>query len=698
MVGRSLVFALVVLACAAARAQAPDDFDDSEFQGPDTESAPAEAETEVSPETFDGFEPEAETEPRPLDEAPRPLPTRGPGSLTPRGVDEAPAGPTDDRPLPPPPPGPDRAGVDVVSEAAIDLALSRRASAMLTGDLGAAELAVSELVEVKRNLGLRNIPVAAALLLHDAQRALRSDRIDAAVELADSAALLGPDLPAPHWTSAVARFRQDPTQVVQIGYALSSMLRAWVVPFRNAVTFWSWVFASAGLAFVVTAVGFTIVQAAKYLRYPAHDISNRITGVFGSGEFSLLFLTVILVPYALGFGFVTSTVLALGALFAYQTLRERLATVALMIGLAALPIALRWMAPFIAFHGSRVDALAAAYSENLDPAMASRLDDLAREDPQQRLIYHRINAYRARQRGDLEAARRSYEQVVEQAPSDPSALNNLAILQFVGGDQEAARRSFELAVASGRAEPRLNLSLLLADEGQFAEADAMLARARRIDPRLTEAFTSLDGVRPAAQRFVEVPLPEALLWAQFFDVRSAERRRIAAELWRPVGGRMPSDAFPFFALLSFAVGLMLSRRRKRLSLPCSKCGRPAPGEPGTPFCEQCISVFVSGVAVEPKVRHRKELEVRRHQRRRRWIERVLALTGLGLAVGERPLEGLALTFTIAFGLGATIMLPLLQVSAWSLPVGEEASMTAMVLLVGLAAAASAISVQRSFAR
>lgn len=748
---RAAVLSGLMMCSALAGAQVPDDFDEAEFEGPGAEAA---AEPEASPPTADPADPVAPAPDPALPlgaedefddglgdtfdpafedefddgssdsfdvpvvddeaagdgpsagaadvegEAPLPLPSAGPGTLAPRRTRATPPNSASSQAAPPPPPAPGTPAEthEIVSEASIRQALQRRADAAMIGDDGAARRAMNELLEVKRNLGLRNIPVAASLLLHDARSALASDQLDRAVDLAEAATQMAPELPATHWTLAVALARTDPTQVVQIGGATAQALRSWVVPFRNAITFAVWLASAIGLGFVVAALGFTAVQLAKYLRYLAHDISRRLTGVFGIGEFALLFLALIAMPFALGVGLVTSVALALGLLFAYQTGRERLTSAAVLAGMAVTPVVLQQSAPFVLFHGSRIDALVAAYTENLSPEIAARLDGLAKDDSGERLTYARIHAHRARQRGDLAEARRWYETVVQAAPSDPSALNNLAVLQFLDGDQEAARANFEAAARSDRAEPRLNYSLLLADEGQFSEADALLLAAREIDPQLTEAFTSLDGVRPAAQRFVEVPLPNALLWARFFDVAPRQRGEVLEELWYPLGGKMPPWGFLLVVAASIGLGMYASRFRSSLSVPCSKCGRPAPGTPGAPYCEQCVSVFVSGVAVEPRVRQQKEVEVRRYQRRRRWAERLSSPTGFGLVIGGRPLLGVGLAFVIGFAVGGIALLPLLGVSAWSQPVGGEARALAIGSLALLGLAAAAYSVAQSWER
>jgi len=161
---------------------------------------------------------------------------------------------------------------------------------------------------------------------------------------------------------------------------------------------------------------------------------------------------------------------------------------------------------------------------------------------------------------------------------------------------------------------------------------------------------------------------------------------------------MPPRAFGGVAFVALVVGAWLSRRRHRLSVPCSKCGRPAHGDATTPFCEQCVSVFVSGIAVEPRQRANKEVEVRKYQRRRRLVERLLSVTGLGLAVGDRPLEAIGLGFVVAASVGAIVSFPLLGVSSWAQPVGNEAHSVAVGVFVTAALVAAGVAVHRSWER
>jgi tetratricopeptide (TPR) repeat protein len=647
--------------------QAPPDFDPSEFEGPDENEREVPGLVEDFDEPSTPPLPEASAPEAPVDSAPRRAPA-GRGSLAVADADAPEAELPEVEP----------SGPEVVTEAAIQERLQARADALARGDFEAAEIALQELIEVKRSLGIRNMLVAANLVVREAQIALQQDQVDLAVERARAATRLAPDLPAAHWMEMSALFRQDFTQVVQLSSAFVDLLVAWTTAFRNAVSFWGWVLGAVMLGLGGLIVAYAALQVFKYLAYPAYDISQRIPGVLGMGELTLALLVLVALPVALGFGLWVSVALGLAAVLPYQSVGERAITAVFGLCLAATPLALHQFGAFILFHGSDTDVLAAALGESLPMRERERLEALSEEtEPGQRRLLAQVRAYRARQAGNLQEAKRQYERVLELAPDDPQSLNNWAVLAFLDEEEQEARGAFERAAEKSRlVEPRLNLSLLLADEGKFEEADALLLEARRLDPGLTAEFTEGDGARTSAQRLLEVPLPDALLWSHLGDQEPAVEEDLLTELWTPIGGRTRVAWYPLVVGLLAIGGLLGLRVRGRLSTPCKKCGRPA-ARTKQPICEQCVSVFVTAVAVEPKIRLEKEAEVRSHQRRRRWTERLLGPLGLGLVWNDRPVQGVLFAFGVLTGAAALLLLPLLGVSAWRVYVGPEARQAAV---------------------
>ncbi|MGF1508882.1 MAG: hypothetical protein ACFB9M_05185 [Myxococcota bacterium] len=680
--GMVLVYG-VVSGARPAEAQEPDEpwQDLSEFEGPEDEADPEPPEGSIRNESSDGVQRE---------EVPGPPPR-------PRLMPDVQRVPDTGAVSRPPPVR--TAPVEWVTEASIGEAMQRRSDALLRADTDAAELALQELVEVKRSLGLRNVVVAAAWVLRQARQELEADHSERALELSAIAAQLAPDLPAAHWSMLYAQAKHDPTQVVQIASSFGSLASAWMLSFRNAVTLGTWAGMVLVAALAVVGVAFGAVQLFKYVRYPAHDISRRLPGVLGTGELTLVLLVIVFLPAALGFGPWGSVLLGLAVVAPYQAGRERLLSGLVAVGLALSPVLLGAAAPFILFHGSDTDVIAAALQEPLSTEARERLSALSDDDdPESRLVHALVQAHRARQRGEIQVARQFYARVLQMSPDDHRSRNNAAVLAFVSGQQAEARAAFEVAIQSELAEPRLNLSLLLADDGQFERADALLMEARELSPELTAAFTEEDTSRPTGARLLEVPLEDSILWARLIRVDETAEEALVRALWTPTGGITPIRYVPFLVVGLFVLVLLGLRVKAALSTACTRCARPAVRESSKPLCEQCRSVFVTAVAVEPRLRAEKEEEVRSFQRRRRWLERIFAPIGIGLIVGDRPLRGFILAFVVTFSFLAVMMLPLLSNSSWHVYAGEEPrqAITYLLALVGLVAAG--VGLQQSLER
>jgi hypothetical protein len=124
---------------------------------------------------------------------------------------------------------------------------------------------------------------------------------------------------------------------------------------------------------------------------------------------------------------------------------------------------------------------------------------------------------------------------------------------------------------------------------------------------------------------------------------------------RRVAGPLARWGWPVLplALVASLWGLALLVPRLAPAAPCDRCGRPACRRcdpAATTSCGQCVNVFLRQNAVEPRDRSRKEAQVRRHARNRRWTERVLAIAGggAGHVVGGRPVTGFLVLFALLF--------------------------------------------------
>ncbi len=96
-------------------------------------------------------------------------------------------------------------------------------------------------------------------------------------------------------------------------------------------------------------------------------------------------------------------------------------------------------------------------------------------------------------RGEHDAARQAYLELLAQAPDHAGALNNLGTLLFETGFRSAARTAYGQAVAvhPDDATGRVNLGNLLLAEGQYDEARQQFERALAVSPDHGDAHRGL---------------------------------------------------------------------------------------------------------------------------------------------------------------------------------------------------------------
>jgi hypothetical protein len=96
-------------------------------------------------------------------------------------------------------------------------------------------------------------------------------------------------------------------------------------------------------------------------------------------------------------------------------------------------------------------------------------------------------------RGEDDAAKAAYVDVLRRDPTQFAALNELATLAYASGHRSAARTAYEQAVRCHPGNPigRVNLGNLLAEEQDFVAARAQYEAALVADPDLAEAHQGL---------------------------------------------------------------------------------------------------------------------------------------------------------------------------------------------------------------
>jgi tetratricopeptide (TPR) repeat protein len=233
-----------------------------------------------------------------------------------------------------------------------------------------------------------------------------------------------------------------------------------------------------------------------------------------------------------------------------------------------------------------------------------------------------------------------------------------------------ARGRYEKAIElnSRIASAHYNLSRLRYAAGELEAAPAAETAAREIDSAMVDVFVRLDALEGAAAEdrlamdgASAAASPGALRRRLLMDevlspgrvyrfaygetaartvVEGTTKRRVVdsvrRQMWSVISEVVPVELVApivggvLFALLVLAVVI----RRGSVAHACEKCGHASCGRchislRRREICGPCFAMFESSGPIEPRLRVQKELAIRRYQRRRINVERVLAAIFMG---------------------------------------------------------------------
>nr|WP_153869807.1 MULTISPECIES: hypothetical protein [Myxococcaceae] len=635
-------------------------------------------------------EPEGEAAAEPASEAPRESRTREAPAAQPAAAAEAAAAPSG-RPAPPPIVAP-RVGDAQLTAAWTRVQAAREPAAM--------ESALRALVALREDVGASDLePFALALSRLAEQRARAGDEASA-LQLAEGAVSLAPDLPYVHFALARSNARRAPLDVVLYAPQAMAGLRALAADPRYLRPALADVGGAGLLALLAAASAVVLLLFLRGLRYLLHDVHHlfpRSTARWQSAALALLLLGL---PAAFRLGWVPLLLALFAAVALYLTRAERLLGAALLALLGLLPLAAGELARETAFAGTVAEdvyvlergglaaAAAGARVQARDEALRAQFAEL-----------FALGRYEAR-RGELTRATAHFKRAAALRSADPRVLTNLGNIRLASGDPEAAAQLYEsarqedatlAAAAFNVAQVYQRRAALLPDfqVGETAgRASAALTAAERLDPSL------LGRVPPPGERLLmnRLLLSPGLTQAELLaltgpDAGAAVRAQLEQALLGGWGG-------PFASVLPAAAAALVllwasAGERLRASRGCERCGRSvcrrcdrALGVRGAQ-CSQCVNAFVRRGLVAPQVRARKELEVERHRTR---MER-LALAagtlvgGAGHVLSGLPVRGALHAFLFLFLLlGVAGPQGLVRAPYGEVPAGLKVALLVLVLV------------------
>ncbi len=636
-----------------------DTYDDSESVYEDEEPEPR------RPGRRNPREEPVEPEPPPVAAPTTPAPPTTPVA-TPTTSPAEPAAPT--RPPPPPLLAPRVADEDLLA------VWDRWKQARRAGDSVTAEQGRKGLLKLREEVSASDFDAFSVSLVREAREKRAAGDLNSAVQLAEAAAALSPNLPYAHFALADMYMRRQVTSVGRYVPEIKKGLGALMRDPRYLRPAIADVAAMGLLALLATAVAVVGVLFVRRVRYFFHDVHHLFPRGTGRWQTLAVGMAVLIIPVLLGVGVVPVLLVFFGAVTLYLTLAERVVGALLLALTGLIPLAGGQIAKATAFSGTVAEDVYLLERGGFSgDEAASRV--LARKEAGA-VSFEELFAlgrYQSR-RGQLEDAATHFKAAAALRQRNARLLTNYGNVLLASGDAEGAARLYqEASQADGTlAAAPYNLAQVyrrrartLPDSEVGAElerASETMSVAQRLDSTLVGRDVPPDDRLLVNLLLLSPVLPRAEMMA--LADGTAAGKRVESQLGEALVGAsgLVASLYPaVLALLFFGWGQ--ARDRLRASKACDKCGRPVCRrcDPdlgmGAFMCSQCTNVFArKGVVPEP-LRAQKQAEVQRHQT---WMGRAaLALgalvSGAGHVFSGLPIRGALYTFLFLLALAIVLL-------------------------------------------
>lgn len=527
-----------------------------------------------------------------------------------------------------------------------------------------------EIVRLKEELGFENLFAVGAALVREADSSSAGRSPQEALRVCRLAVELAPALPAAHLCVARTTFALDGTKLGDVSNELVQAMSATFGDPRSRRVFLGDTLWVACIGLFAAGVAFILLMFARSADLYLHDVNHLFPRGATYLQTSLLALLALALPFVMQAGPLLVVGLLLLASILYTSRVEAGIAAAGVALLALVPLAATTAARVSAFGGVVQDVYQLEYAE-VTPVALARLQ--ARVDGQNAEFATVFALARGYKRiGEIQKANDLYKKAVDMQSASAEAHNNYANTLLLLGDSSGADREYAAAenVNIDLLEAHYNRGRLSERQGttglQNAQDELKFVRDRDITLVEKHELPAGATVFPANRFLADARLPESEL-DKLVAVEGDHVTPMSGEIQARLAGAIPKAAAPIAPVLFAILALALRALKSRIipSNHCERCGRAVCWrcEPGIPvdqgLCGQCVSVFVRRTGVDAAERIRKEIQVRRHRRRRGLAVRGsgLLVSGAGHVIAGYPVRG------ILFLLGTGLLLA--QVVFWN---------------------------------
>jgi len=216
---------------------------------------------------------------------------------------------------------------------------------------------LSYLVELRTDLGVRNLPEFASVLMHAAEDAAANGATDAAAALADTAAVLAPELVSARLAVAHHHFQSAPLGLTGTIRSLRNAvelleddLPAYMALIGNTAVIW------IDLVIILSLL-LAVAMYVRYSRFASSDLRRALPKGVTLVQAELLLLAALVTPFALGLGLLVTVVVWLVVFASYLRPTERVAALVMVLAIASTPAATRSVVRALTFTSQTASVL-----------------------------------------------------------------------------------------------------------------------------------------------------------------------------------------------------------------------------------------------------------------------------------------------------------------------------------------------------
>jgi hypothetical protein len=218
----------------------------------------------------------------------------------------------------------------------------------------------------------------------------------------------------------------------------------------------------------------------------------------------------------------------------------------------------------------RVNTLAKAQLRGYEPSLVSRLESLAKKNPDDFETAFSLGLLKHRG-GFYDEANSIFTAASDLRPRSAAVRNNLGNTYFVNGQLDKALEEYELAarLEPDAPAPHYNLSQAFSEKLMFGESSEELSKALRLDFTQVNTFRRVAG-RAESARVMDMIIPSSELWHIIFGNRPrTEESPLMSGLFG-LDARMLSYVSSTLLFLAIVLGIAL--RKTALGGECAICG------------------------------------------------------------------------------------------------------------------------------